>query len=145
MRLQIRQNTNQVKVASYQQAISFVEFVNNLGVGPQAANLVRRGFQDFQALSDDEKVQIDGMLSNVPTRFVVARQLYLQGTLSVQEFTGIEMFFARVFRSPGVAEWWALTKHTFPPEYQDMFDDVIGRYPNVEPWSEHFKFARKDE
>ena len=143
--LQIRQNTNQVEASSYQAALHFVKAVNEMGNTPQTSSLIRRGFDDFDGLSQDEKVQFDGMLSNLTTDFAIAEQYYYQGTLSAQDYSGIEMLFARVFRAPGAADWWALTKHSFPPWVQQDFDGVIRRYPDVERWSDRLKFVHQTQ
>jgi hypothetical protein len=138
--LQVRQNTHQVESASYQALSNFVRAVNALGNTPQTADLVRRGFDDFQALSEDEKVQFDGMMGGLASYFAEVAQRYQQGTLSAQEYESLQRLFAQVFLSPGVKEWWTYGKRTFPQQYQALYDDILKRHPDVQPWSEHLKF-----
>ena len=142
--LQVRQNTHQVEAASYQALSNFVRAVNALGNAPQTANLVRRGLDDFQALSEDEKVQFDGKMGELASYFAEVAQRYQQGTLSAQEDESLQLLFAQVFSSPGVKEWWTYGKRTFPPQYQALYDDILKRHPDVQPWSEHLKFQPRD-
>jgi hypothetical protein len=141
--LQIRQNTNQIAAASYQTGLRFIHSINELTATPESADLVIRGLNDFDALSQVDKAQFDSKLADLTNDFFVARQLYLQGSLSGEEFADFERVMAQMLRSPGAAQWWATTRHVFPQEYRNSFEDVIRRHPDVEPWSDFYEYKRE--
>ena len=109
---------------------------------PESADLVIRGLNDFDALSQIDKAQFDSKLADLTNDFFVARQLYLQGSLSAEEFAGFERVMAQMLRSPGAVQWWAATGHVFPRQYQNSLDDVISRHPDIRPWSEYYEYKR---
>jgi hypothetical protein len=141
--LQIRQNTDQIAVASYQTGLRFIHSINELTATPESADLVIRGLNDFDALSQIDKAQFDSKLADLTNDFFAARQLFLQGSLSAEEFAGFERVMAQMLRSPGAVQWWATTGNVFPQQYQDSLEDVIRRYPEAEPWSEYYEYKRE--
>jgi hypothetical protein len=143
--LQIRQNTNQIEAASFQTGLHFIQSVNDLTATPESADLIIRGMNDFEALSQIDKARFDSKLANLTNDFLVARQFYLQGSLSADEFAGFDRVMAQMLRAPGAAQWWAIVKRTFPQKYQDLFDDIVRRHPDVEPWSEYYKYKRETD
>lgn len=140
---QVRQNTNQVEAASYQTGLRFIQSVNDLTATPESADLVIRGLNDFDAMSQIDKAQFDSKLADVTNDFLVARRFYLQGNLSADEFAGFDRVMAQMLRSPGAEQWWSTVKSVFPQQYQKLFDDVVRRHPNVQPWSEYYKYKRE--
>ena len=143
--LQIRQNTRQIEAASYQTGITFIDAVNNLATNPDSAGLIIKGLQDFDALTKVEKARFDGRLYNVMNKFFLARQVYLQGSLSREVYETYEDLLARLMRSPGAALWWAKTKYIIPDDIKSVIDGIIERYADIEPMSDYYNFAHKPQ
>jgi hypothetical protein len=141
--LQIRQNTDQIEARSYETGLHFIQAVNDLTATPESTDLVIRGLNDFESLPQSDKAQFDSKLADLTNDFLVARQFYLQGNLSADEFAGFDRVMAQMLRSPGAEQWWATVRSVFPQKYQELFDDVIRRHPDVQPWSEYYKYQRE--
>ena len=143
--LQIRQNTNQIRANSVQMGLAFVEAQNNLLANPENAELDMKGIHDFDALSPLEKARFDALLGNVMTKFFMARQYYLQGSLPKTDFESYEGMFASLMRSPGVTDWWNRTKDQNPKFVQEVIDGIIQRYHDAKPYSDYLKFQQKSQ
>ena len=143
--LQIRQNTNQIQANSVQVGLAFVEAENNLFANPESAEMALKGINNFNDLSPLEQARFDAMLGNVMTKFFMARQYYLQGSLSKLDYDSYEYTFTSLMRSPGTEDWWGRTKHMNPKFVQEVIDDMIQRYRDVTPYSEYLKFKRKKQ
>jgi len=141
--LQIRQNANQMEATSYQTGLRFIQTLDDLTATQESADLVIKGLNDFDALSQIDKALFDSKLTDLCNDFFIARQLYLQGTLSAEEFADFDRIMAQILRSPGAVQWFATVRNAFPQRYQDLLDNIIGRHPNVQPWSEYYEYKHR--
>ena len=139
--LQIRQNTKQAEAQTLQTTLSYIASLNDLAQAPESAGLLFKGLNDFGALSPIEKIQFDGMLGGVLSRFIPLVQLYQQGQLPEQSFESMKFSLATIFRSPGTMEWWATAKDRYGPFVQAMVADLMKQYADVTPLSEDYKFG----
>ena len=139
--LQVRQNTSQIAANSVGTGLSFFEATNNLTTNPETVDVVLNGLNDFDGLSTSEKAEFDGLMFNVMTKFFMARQFYLQGTVTEADYASYEDTLARIVRSPGAMTWWAHAKHVMAPDGRAVIDDIIRRYADIEPTSSYYKFA----
>ena len=143
--LQIRQNTDQAEASSYQTGMQFITLLSDFTATPASADLMIRGMNDFDGLSQIEKAQYDSKMANLINAFALAQQRYLQGTLSANEYTGYEHVIASLLLTPGVKQWWDVVAYTYPKRFQLLFKDILRRYPDEVPFSEYYKYEHKEQ
>ena len=141
--LQVRQNTSQVEAASYQTGMQFITLLHDFTATTESAELMIRGFDDFDSLSRIDKAKFDTKMANLVNAFALAQQRNFQGTLSAEEFDGYERTMARVFLSPGVKQWWDVTAFAYPKRFQVLFKEILRQYPNEVPVSDYYKYDHK--
>ena len=140
--LQLRQNSSQFETAAIQAGMSYVEAANDLFANPDTTELVIRGLDDFDGLTQVEKARFDGLLYNIITKYFVTRQYFDQGGLTQRDIDSYDEALAMLLSSPGAVQWWRLSKAGNPPFVQDTIDGILRRYPDVQPYSEHLKFKQ---
>ena len=120
--------------------MAYVEATNDLTADKDSAELVIRGMDDFLSLSQVDKARFNGLLYNIVTKYFVARQYYKQGDLTQQDIDSYDEALAQLILSPGVMQWWNITKGVNPQFVQDLIDDIVRSHPKVIPYSELLKF-----
>lgn len=139
--LQLRENTKQADRAALETNMTYFASLNNLAQAPETAGVLLKGLDDFDALSPVERVQFDGMLGSVVTRFMPLVLLYQQGKLPQVSYDSMKVSLASTLRSPGAKVWWAKSKHRYGPFIQAVVADLEKQYPDVKPLSENYKFS----
>ena len=71
--LQIRQNTNQIEATSFQTGLRFIQTLDDLTATRESAELVIKGLNDFDALSQIDKALFDSKLTDLFNDFFIAR------------------------------------------------------------------------
>ncbi len=139
--LQIRQGTKAAKIAAVQNIGSeWRNVFQGMANDNQVAEILLRGGLDWSNLTGSELFQFN---ASVHTFFLVGASAYYQhdnGVLDDETFVGIKNQFRLICAFPGVLDFWASRKESFPKRFQQHFDEEI--LPNV---SEVMRGLYKDE
>lgn len=96
---------------------------------PAVADLMMRGYRDFDGLDQVDKYRFSMMLRAVFETHQTYFLLSMRGIAGEQTWDYYSRSFDAVTRQPGVRQWWARNGRSFDPEF---FDYIDGKFP-VEP------------
>jgi len=94
--------------------------------GPENADLMVRGYRDFDALTPGERMTFDYSMTNLLN--------YVEdswGSSKVQLLQDVTMenwswwLRNRIFLYPGARQWWARSKDIWPPDFQSWIECQI--------------------
>jgi hypothetical protein len=112
--VQIQQNTNAIRVSSYQSVADHVtDFQMGLAQNGDLARIYLAGLEDPQQLTPSEKAQFDNYLGVLFARFDTAVELYNRGMIDDRAMTPYSRFILYQLEFPGVAEYWQVAQIFF--------------------------------
>lgn len=140
--LEIRQNTNQAKKESLQSGSDFINQVYGMFETKNDTELILRGMEDFNNLSQIEKIIFDKKMVRVTTDFEIVRELYNQGLIENPLYDNYEEILSRLFLSPGVITWFEVTEYTFPKHIVENYELINKRHAGKKNLLEYFKYEQ---
>lgn len=143
--LEIRQNTDQVKAASMETGVGFVKAVLDMPNTIENASFIRRGLNDFDSLSAEEKMVFDSKLSIATVEFENITKLYAQGNIDEDYYNSYELMLASIYLSPGGKTWFERTKVFYPEGTEQTMREMMEKYSDSITLSEYFQYAPTDE
>jgi hypothetical protein len=128
--LQIRQNTNATRAASFHAITDSMNHVNvAVAQNPGLARIWLAGTADRSSLSEEERYQYDLVLLSY---FHVFETIYYQAKVGAGEgglLVAEERSLAALLSTHGVREWWAENPYAFAPEFRAYIDRFLGASP----------------
>lgn len=105
--LQIRQNTESVRMASHHGVADQFQQTNLALVRePQIAELLTRGLPDSSTLSDLDRVRFEGFLLSIFRTYEELYQLHRKGLADHELWDSREQSMMQWLSYPGVRSWW---------------------------------------
>jgi hypothetical protein len=140
--VQIRQNSKTMKSGAYQKIVEDRAAVSHHMMRKHLTPVWRRGVSDYRGLSDDQKVQFNGILLTMIASHMGLRALAEDGTLDRRVFELFESDLTCVMLCPGVRDWWEDTQSAYF-QWADYINELIrnGEGKQV-PYTESFPFLR---
>jgi hypothetical protein len=121
--LQIRQNTNAVRAASYQEvARGVADFQTMLAQNEGLADVYIRGINDPAQLSANEELRFEMVLGQLFSRYDVAYYLYDQDLIDDRAMQPFTRFILALLESPGITEYWKEAQHFFSNPMRDYLN-----------------------
>jgi hypothetical protein len=120
---QIRQNSHTVKTATAQSVMAAVnETLQTGAASPQAARMLMLGQTDFEALSDDEKMQFAVWLLSWFRIMDQAYQVHRLGTIDPGVWDGYFKHLQGTLQADSVRRWWSNRRMIFTPAFRELID-----------------------
>jgi hypothetical protein len=106
--LQIRQNTEGLRINSYHQATSeLARLLDTIYSNPEFAEIFRRGSADPAALSEEERARFAAYLASFYYAYENLFELYERGRVEPEKWENAFVNALPLFRRPGIAEFGA--------------------------------------
>lgn len=140
--VQIRQNSKTMRTGAYQKIVEDRSSISNYVVQQHLTPVWRRGVSDYPSLSDDEKVQFNGIMVAMISSHMGLRALLEDGALHRRDFKIFESDLTCVMICPGVRAWWDETQSGYL-HWAEYVNDLIARggRENI-PYTQSFPFLR---
>ena len=84
--------------------------------------IVRKGLSDWDALSLDERVELDSYFSDFASKIHMGFRLYERGVLDKQTYESWEDALVVYLREPGIGKWWQAAKEVWPDDLRARLD-----------------------
>ena len=124
--VQIRQNTTiAVGTARHSLLIGIHEQVQGMWENEDKVNLVRRGLNDYDALSADEKLVFHGLICPVVGHYENARSLFQAGLIDRSLLDAHLAISLGCIRTPGGAQWWSQVRDSWEVTMRQELDDAV--------------------
>ena len=137
---QIRQNSKMMKSAALQKAIDDRTSITAMLV--DLPHVWRVGLGTYESLTDDEKVQFNGIMLSMISSHMGLRGLFEDGSLDAQTFELFENDLTSAMICPGVRDWWGDTQGAYLI-WAEYINQLIARRENRSvPLTESFPFLR---
>ena len=126
--IQIRQNTKSVQAAAIDSTISQVNQIRtSVFSDPEVANMYRRGNDNPESLTDDEKLRYRLLLHNI---LLAESNVFAQA-----DFTGLSdstwktqiPIVSRVIMSPGGRWFWNTHRDEFEESFRQIIDNILSK------------------
>ncbi len=128
--IQIRQNTKAVRAAAIDSTISQVNQIRtSVFSDPEVANMYRRGNENPENLTGDEKLRYRLLIHNI---LLAESNVFAQA-----DFTGLSdstwqtqiPIVSRVVGSPGGKWFWNTHRTEFEASFRQIIDDIVSKDP----------------
>jgi len=136
--IQIRQNTQSQRAATFQAVTDSISELTQIGIDPELGRIFTVGLQGSGSLSETEERQFHFMLLNGMRRFENAHLQWRSGVLSDEQFEGFRNGNARILLSPGGRKWWPLWQDHFSAPFREF----VNREQNRPSSSDSEPFSR---
>ena len=134
--IQIRQNTRQLSESM--KAMELAAFERNVSSGNRVremfilnkdiTELYQQGLKDYAALSDQEKIRFDLILSNMFSEFQGAYIRQLTYRHDPADFEGSMRMLERLLVQPAIRAWIRRAKPDWRPEFSTMVAERVQRF-----------------
>jgi len=122
---QMHENNKSAREANYIQVMQHNKDMGRLiGSDPKLANLYRRGCENFEVLSADERWQFASLMMAMFCDFNQQHTLYNQNRLDPQFWNAIEYNMRFYLGRSGVRSWWL----SQPFKFDSGFTDYVNFY-----------------
>ena len=122
--MQIRQNTQALKVTATQSYVEMYNTITSELVKPEIADIWSRGFRDFSTLSGTEAVQFSAIAGQLMRVFESAHAQWRSGAIETQLWQASERTLSDSMTMAGFRQWWDYRKHWYSKDFQDLIDGL---------------------
>lgn len=122
--MQIRQNTQALKVTATQSYVEMYNTITSELVKPEIADIWSRGFRDFSTLNGTEAVQFSAIAGQLMRVFESAHAQWKRGALETQLWQASERTLSDSMTMAGFRQWWDYRKHWYSKDFQDLIDGL---------------------
>ena len=84
------------------------------------ADIFLRGFNDFQSLSNTERLRFTAAMAQLFRLFQAAHIQWQKSALDDDLWSGLFVAMGDTMQSPGVKEWWEYRKRWYGHEFQAL-------------------------
>ena len=113
---QIRQNTEQARIASLQAVNASNDSAFNPIYIPENSVIFSKGQASFSSLNEHESVVFHMLMARLMASIDSTSYQYRQGMVDDEIYEGTLTFYSQFVSSPGGAEWFAANKNFFSAE-----------------------------
>ena len=132
--VQIRQNTQVVRMSNFQELQrDYSNLSNTIVASPDAAMLFNKGLASFRALSEDEKARFHWMISEPLKGAQTCFQLHRRGLIDESLYENYMTSFLRLFRAPGVREYWSIENRWWHDDFQAFLNTQLEKRESGAP------------
>jgi len=111
---------------------------------PEVRDALRRGFSDFNSLSDNDQVVFQMQVGSLVNHLLTAQDLAQQGLLPPSYTKTTSDMLIQVLGTKGGLQYWeADSKAT--PEGEALFDEVRNRASEVQHWDALFPWWKNSD
>jgi hypothetical protein len=144
--IQVHQNTRQMKTQGLQLALrQFLVAFENITASTDVADLMRRGLNDFDALSRREQGVFHSKMHSMLVGFNAVWNLYKDGLVPKYELDAMRGSFLSLLGSAGGLSWWRAFKHVPPPVLTEYLDGFLAGATVANAATSQFPWLRPDE
>ena len=119
--IQIRQNTESNRAASYQAAVAAIsEWSRQVGLDRSAARIVSAGTQDPGALGEEEAAQFRYLIVSLMRNFENIHYQYCSGAISPDAWEGWSHRILAFSNQPGVIQWWQEHETAYSSKFREL-------------------------
>ena len=122
--LQIRQNTQALKVTATQSYVEMYNTITSELVKQDLADIWSRGFRDFSTLNSTEAVQFSAIAGQLMRVFESAHTQWRRGALEQQLWQASERTLLDSMTMAGFQQWWDFRKHWYSKDFQIHIDGL---------------------
>ena len=122
--MQIRQNTQALKVTATQSYVEMYNTITSELVKPEIADIWSRGFRDFSTLSGTEAVQFSAIAGQLMRVFESAHAQWRRGAIETLLWQASERTLSDSMTMAGFRQWWDYRKHWYSKDFQDLIDGL---------------------
>ena len=109
---QMHQNTQAVRAVSSQaHAANMQDILSPIIIDGEVARIHRMGFDNLDALTDDERVRFFLIMSGIFRFYEAARLQWRRGQLDQEHWHQVEFQLRDIIRHSGVQTYWNLRRH----------------------------------
>ncbi len=90
---------------------------------PALIGTFRRGLGDFDALTEDEKLQVDMWLSTLGSRCSLAGELGVERDAYAYR---VVLFFVSLIKTPGGSRFWGATRYRYATPFAQEVERLVG-------------------
>ncbi len=124
--VQIRQNTQAIRAASYQGlAEGVAEFQTILIENEDFARIYVQALEDPSKLNPEEQMRFDTYIGNFLTKVDVAVDLYKRGMIDDKAMIPYTRYVMYMFEQPYIREWWSVGKEFFSDDLRSYIDEHL--------------------
>jgi len=128
--LQIRQNTHATQSAAAQSVHSnFAGFYTSLQNNPDLLGITIKGLQEYDALTETEKAQMNSMFMAFNLNMQDAFYKFKDGHLAPEFWRSWELVSQNLFAAPGGKAFWADRGYLFANAYQEYINEDVMKRP----------------
>jgi hypothetical protein len=126
--VQVRQQTNSVRSASYQASTDALNQINMaIATDSEVIRVVSSKPVSLDELSTEDRYRYSYILLSL---FRVRETIFYQrneGTTALQSWIREEVTLSKNLELPAVREWWKTVEYGFAPEFSEFVDGVVTR------------------
>ena len=138
---QIRDNSREAQASALEQAVDDRQRMGEITMQAHMAPIWRVGLNDYHQLSQDQKIQFNGLLLTMIMSHWKLRNLHLEGKLG-EDFALFEADLAGVLLCPGAQQWWEEMRHSYL-HYADYLDALLNESREARlPYTETLSFLK---
>ena len=124
--VQIRQNTALAQTQYHGNAINAVaRFQDWKAANPENARIFRQGMMDFRSITLDERIMLDGVLTDLVLMFKDILEAHGRGFADIATYEAWKGFIGANLGMPGGQMWWAQGRNIFVGAVQTAVDLAI--------------------
>ncbi len=144
---QIRQANRATRISSEQTVYAnFVRLTADLVNDNETVAIIRKGFAKWETLTPDEQATIHNYWATLLGHLSMAYNLYLEGTLAKETYSGFENNAVSALLEPGLAAWWNLASKSFNPTFVERIEQRLGDQHTLPPrFTDTFPYYRLGE
>ena len=122
---QIRQNTRSVQASVYESTNrASSDALTQLGLDTEAAGIYLAGAQDYEALSEKDRLRFHAMLLATFNNFETLFYHHQRRNVDPELWSSRVVRLRWMVRAPGVAAWWSRTRPLFGESFQQFVDGI---------------------
>jgi hypothetical protein len=121
----VRQNTAAVQVANHQAIVAMDMQKNSSVRDPVFAEIHVRATQDFNKLTEVEKVQYFSFVADVLNAWEFAYITFIDGKMVDTIWTGYDQFYRSHLSQKSYQEFWRDNKQYFSPKFRAYVDSIF--------------------
>ena len=120
--LQIRQNTQTLKVTAAQTYVGMYNTFTSDLTNPELAVIWHKGMQDFASLKGGELVQFSAVAGQLMRIFETAFSQWRRGALEDQLWLASERALIDSLAMPGFQQWWQFRRGWYSDDFRERLD-----------------------
>ena len=130
--VQIRQNTNAVRAATYEDVADNIrEFNMFVSQNSDLAGIYLRGLADPDQLTPVERLQFDNYLGTMFAQFDTVVELFKRRIITRKIMDPYTKFVIFQLEKPGVATYWRMAKDFFSEDLHSYIEDRMGKTDQI--------------